>query len=181
MDLNIFDRKNSILQESNNNFVKNFIDELKDYLDKNISNLTQNKQNVTYAVSSEVNDKGEVFVTARNGTGAGQDVKLSELPAGTEFGTILRWQNGKYVIDENLTEKSISNWDKTRKEAEELVSQYKMEGVDYLVKNKLDDYVELVNQKTGLWFSTSDFYKEDFEKLEKGMILECKNGEYVVK
>ena len=55
-----------------------------------------------------------------------------------------------------------------------------MEGVEYLVKNKWDDYVELVNQQTGLWFSTSDFYKEDFDKLEKGMMLECRNNEYVI-
>ena len=177
MDLNIFDRKNNSLQDNSNGFVKSFINELKDYLDKNIFK----NQTLTYAVSSYPNNKGEVFVTARNGTGAGKDFKLSELPSGSQFGTILRWKNGKFVIDEKLSEESILRWERIRKETKELVSQYKMEGVDYLVKNKLDDYAELVNQKTGLWFSTSDFYKEDFDKLEKGMMLECKNGDYIIK
>ena len=90
LDLNIFDRKNNTLQDNSNNFVKSFINELKDYLDKNIFKNIQNNRNLTYAVASEPNDKGKVFVTARNGTGAGKDFKLSELPKSSQFGTILR-------------------------------------------------------------------------------------------
>jgi len=181
LDLNIFDRKNNALHGNSDNFVKSFINELKDYLDKNVFKNLQNNRNLTYAVASEPNDKGEVFVTVRNGTGAGKDFKLSELPNGSQFGTILRWKNGKFVMDEKLSQESISSWERVRRETKELVSQYKMEGVDYLITEKNREDVTLINQTTGLEFVSNDFWQEDFEKLEIGMTLTCKDGEYIIK
>lgn len=101
--------------------------------------------------------------------------------AGTTKGTILRQRYGKFVIDEELTKKSIDEKNKLQQKNKKLLAEYKTNGVDYLVTEIGDDYVMLKNQKTGLEFDSSDFKKEVFDELYEGAMLTCKYGEYVFK
>ena len=158
------------------NFINEFINELSDYLE----NFTKNK-NLTYCVTSDVNKDGKMYVVAQNGTGAGKNISLDELPSGTTKGTILRQKNGKFVIDEELTKKSIDEDNKVEFERKKLLAEYKTEGVDYLVTEVGDDYVMLKNQKTGLEFDSCDFKKDVFDEIYEGALLTCKHGEYILK
>lgn len=158
------------------NFINEFINELSDYLE----NFTKNK-NLTYCVTSDVNEDGKMYVVAQNGTGAGKNIPLDELPSGTTKGTILRQKNGKFVIDEELTKKSIDEDNKVEFERKKLLAEYKTEGVDYLVTEVGDDYVMLKNQKTGLEFDSCDFKKDVFDEIYEGALLTCKHGEYILK
>lgn len=47
---------------------------------------------------SEVDENGEVYVVAQNGTGAGKHFKLEEMPSGITESTILRERLGKDVF-----------------------------------------------------------------------------------
>jgi len=100
---------------------------------------------------------------------------------GTTKGTILRQKFGKFVIDEELTKKSIDEGNKIEYERQKLLAEYKTEGVDYLVTEIGDDYVMLKNQKTGLEFDSSDFKQEVFDALYEGTMLTCQSGEYILK
>lgn len=88
---------------------------------------------------------------------------------------------GKFVIDEELTKKSIDEDNRVEFEKKKLLAEYKTNGVDYLVTEIGDDYVMLKKQKTGLEFDSSDFKKEVFDGLYEGAMLTCKYGEYVFK
>jgi len=101
--------------------------------------------------------------------------------AGTTKGTILRQKYGKFVIDEELTKKSIEEDNEIEYERQKLLAEYKTEGVDYLVTEIGDDYVMLQNQTTGLEFDSSDFKQEVFNALYEGAILTCQDGKYVLK
>ncbi len=79
-----------------------------------------------------------------------------------------------------LTKKSIDEDNKVEFERKKLLAEYKTEGVDYLVTEIEDDYVMLKNQQTGLEFDSSDFKQDIFDSLYKGMMLTCKNGEYII-
>ena len=144
-------------------------------------NKALERNNKTYFVGSNINQKGEVFIAAQDGTGAGKHFKVEDLPKGIEYGTILRYRNGKFIIDKELTKVSLEEDRKAKEEVKRLVSQYKMEGTEYFVKQKLDEYVVLKNQDTGLEFSTSDFKEGDFERLYEGMTLQCKDSNYIIK
>ena len=100
---------------------------------------------------------------------------------GTTKGTILRQKFGKFVIDEELTKKSIDEDNRVEFERKKLLAEYKTNGVDYLVTEIDDDYVMLKNQKTGLEFESCDFKKDVFDALYEGAMLTCKYGEYVFK
>lgn len=158
------------------NFISEFINELSNYLD----NFSKNK-NLTYCVTSDVNKDGQMYIVAQNGTGAGKNFDIDKLPSGTTKGTILRQRYGKFVIDEELTKKSIDEKNKLEQSNKKLLAEYKTEGVDYLVTEIGDDYVMLKNQKTGLEFDSCDFNKDVFDAIYEGAILTCKHGKYVLK
>ena len=171
MNLDLFDKLND-RGKGNNNFIRNFIEELNKALERN---------NKTYCVASNVNPKGEIFIVAQDGTGAGRHFKIEELPKEIQYGSILRYKNGQFVIDRELTKVSLEEDRKANEEVRSLVSQYKMEGTEYIVEQKLDEYVVLKNQDTGFKFSTSDFEEGDFEKLYEGTTLQCKDSNYIIK
>lgn len=177
LDFN-FNNRNLSNEKSNSfsNFVSEFIGELSNYLE----NLTKNK-NTTYCVMSDVDKDGKMYVVVQNGTGAGKNFNLTELPSGVTKGMILRNKNGKFVIDEELTKKSIDEDNKVEFKRKKLLAEYKTEGVDYLVTEIGDDYVMLKNQNTGLEFDSCDFKKSVFDSIYEGAILTCKYGEYVFK
>ena len=175
MQLNFESNKRDLSNNTNNSFstfIDNFIKELSNYL-QNI--------NTTYCVMSDVDKNGQVYIVAQNGSGAGQSLNLEDLPSGTTRGTILRNKNGKFVIDENLSKKSIDDLNKLKQSNEKLRAEYKTEDVDYLVTELGDDYVMLKNQQTGLEFDSTDFSKDVFDSLYEGLILTCKNGKYTIK
>ena len=178
MQLNFESNKRDLTNNANNGFggfINEFLKELSNYLE----NFIQNK-NITYCVMSDVDKNGQVYLVAQNGSGAGQNLKIDDLPIGTKRGTILRNRNGKFVIDENLSKKSLDDLNKLNETNQRLQAEYKTENVDYLVTELGDDYVMLKNQQTGLEFDSTDFSKEVFDSLYEGLMLTCKNGEYVV-
>ncbi len=165
---NLFQKENSKLSS--------FIKDLTNY----INNYSKVKSE-TYCVMSDVDTNNSVYIVIQNGSGAGKHFNIADLPVGTTRGTILRIKNGKFIIDEDLTNKSIENLNFAKQKTNELKAEYKTEGVDYLVKEFADDYVVLQNLKTGLEFDVSDFKIDVFNRLYEGLILTCKNGEYIIK
>lgn len=79
MRLDIESNKRTLSNKANNSFstmISGFINELSNYLE----NFTKNK-NLTYCVTSDVNKDGKMYVVAQNGTGAGKNFSLDELPS----------------------------------------------------------------------------------------------------
>lgn len=194
MDIDDFSTREKKLEKVNdrksNNEIAEFTKELTKYLAmaggaciiaKGISEVFTKNKDLTYCVMSGVNENGEVYVVAQNGTGAGKHFKLEEMPSGITEGTILREGFGKFVIDEKATKKSIDELNIAEMKTQKLLKEYRTEGVDYLVTELGDDYVTLKNCKTGLEFPCSELGKEIFDVVHEGLMLTCRNGEYVVK
>ena len=110
--------------------------------------------------------------------------KKEDFPFEIDSNTVLRYKNGDLIIDEELTQEKTKRMQELEKSTKELVRQYKTDGVEYEVLAvehlDTDPSIRLKNTVTGLDFSTNDFYKEEFYKLQEGMILQCKNGEYIL-
>jgi len=178
------------VKKDNKNEIVEFTKELTKYLlaaggvglaVKGISEVYVKNKDLTYCVISGVDENGEVYVVAQNGTGTGKHFKLEEMPSGITEGTILRERFGKFVIDEKATKKSIDELNIAEMKTQKLLKEYRTEGVDYLVTELGDDYVTLKNCKTGLEFPCSELGKEIFDVVHEGLMLTCRNGEYVVK
>lgn len=77
LDFN-FNKKDLSNEKENgfSNFISEFINELSNYLE----NFNKVK-NLTYCVTSDVNEDGKMYVVAQNGTGAGKNFSLDELPS----------------------------------------------------------------------------------------------------
>lgn len=194
MNIDDFDtREKGLAQEKKNdknNEIAQFTKELTKYLTvaggigiaaKGILEIVAKNKDLTYCVISGVDENGEVYVVAQNGTGAGKHFKLEEMPSGITEGTILRERFGKFVIDEKATRKNIDILNIAEMKTQKLLKEYRTEGVDYLVTELGDDYVTLKNCSTGLEFPCSELGKEVFDIVHEGLMLTCKNGEYVVK
>lgn len=194
MDIDDFSNREKELEQVNDRKSKNeiaeFTKELTKYLlaaggvglvAKGVSEVFAKNKDLTYCVISGVDENGEVYVVAQNGTGAGKHFKLEEMPSGITEGTILRERFGKFVIDEKATKKSIDRLNIAEMKTLKLLREYKTEGVDYLVTELGDDYVTLKNCSTGLEFPCSELGKDVFDVIHEGVMLTCKNGEYIVK
>ena len=176
MSLNIFERVNEIVPQMDN-FINNFMKELKESL----QNSEFRTNNVTYNVMSNINERNEYHINKQQGVDNSMYISAKELPEGIGYGTVLRYKNGKFIIDEKLTQERMKELRDAVQYRDNILEQYKTEGADYLVKRVYEDQVELVNQKTGLWFTTNDFFKETLEQIDVGMMLKCENNEYVIK
>jgi len=182
LNLDIFNRLNE-KQDNKGNFIKNFIQELNDFLNKE-SNKDLEEYKVT--VASEPNINGNFYLTFSNNNKFIKDefVNVNDLPEGTQNHSILKYKNGKYTLDEEASKINIAEWQQIYEERANLLQQYKIDGVAYEVLAvehlDCDPSVRLKNTVTGLDFSTKDFYKEEFFKLQEGMILQCKDGNYIL-
>ena len=184
MNLDIFNRLNDV-GKGTNNFVKDFINELQNYLysDRKIYTVAGiTKDNDYYVVCHDAKNYNDKTV---NHPFSDKVISKDDkrLPIDVQFGTKMRNINGKFVIDEKLTKESIDGWNQAKIRRDDILRQEKEEGVDYLVKQKYQDGFELENQKTGYVFSVENFdtLLEKYDKIEENMMLTYKDGEYVLK
>ena len=174
MNLELFDKLNDIGRDTNN-FVKNFINELNNYL---------NKDNAVYNVASDLNRDNTYYIIKTGNNSWDKFISADELPQGISSGYRLRCNNGKFIIDEELTKERLASKAQTEKNVQEYLSKCRDENVDYFIKYKDEDGFDVENRQTGFIFSLSklnDLTKEQYETFEENMIINYKNGTYVVK
>lgn len=89
MNLNLFNNLGkNISSDSSNNFLENFINELKNYLNKNSNPMfTLDRFESDFAVLENRNTKEMT------------DIPISNIPSNAKEGDILKLSNGSYVID----------------------------------------------------------------------------------
>jgi hypothetical protein len=184
MDLNIFERFNNKL-DNKNNLAKNFINELRDFLEQRNKGIEVRVSEAQEYINH--NEKVEGYILYYNmGENRTRDefIKKEDMPLKIDSNSVLRYKNGKFTIDEELTKQNNEEKQRIDENTKKLLKQYKTEGVQYEVLAvehlESDPSIRLKNMETGFDFSTNDFYKEDIYKLQEGMILQCKDGEYVV-
>mgnify|MGYP004512144713 CR=1 FL=1 len=89
MSLDLFNNLGkSISSNSSNNFIENFINELKNYLNKN--------SNFMYTLDRF---EGNFAVLENRNTKEMTDIPISNIPSNAKEGDILKLSNGSYVID----------------------------------------------------------------------------------
>ena len=186
---------NKILEntkEKVDNVIQDYCNELSSYL-KNTDNknkIAENTLDLLKTFNNEINDKyyyivsGNEFFnvqTYENGKciSSGR-MHQSEFPDNTEIGTALRWKNGKFVIDKQLTDNLAKQEKEIDDSIENLYNSFKTEGTHYKVEEFEGDYITLINQDTGVSFSETDFSKELYDSLNYDTILKFENGRYVI-
>ena len=174
MNLNIFDRLNNNFNNKDS-FVKDFINELNNYL---------NKDNSIYNVASDLNTDNTYYIVKNGVNGWSRIISAEELPKGIKSGYRLRFKNGRYVVDEELTRQRLEKKTQTEKDVQEYLSKCRDENVDYFIKYKDEDGFDIENRQTGFIFSLSklnDLSEEQYETFKENMIINYRSGTYVIK
>lgn len=176
-------------KEKLNDGIQNFCNELSDYL-RDKEKLTEDTLDLLKTFNNEINDKyfyivsGEEFFsfqTYENGKWISSGtMHKSEFPENTEIGTALRWKNGEFVVDKELTEKLAKQEQEIDNSVKELYNSFRTEGTYYKVEELEGDYVTLINQDTGVSFGETTFSKEFYDRLSCGMMLKYEHGKYVI-
>lgn len=105
MNLDLF---NNISSNSSDNFLENFINELKNYLNKN--------SNPMYTLDRF---EGNFAILENRNTKEMTDIPISNIPSNAKEGDILKLSNGSYVVDYEET-RTVS--DKIREKMDNLKS-----------------------------------------------------------
>lgn len=109
MNLDLFNNLGkNISSNSPNNFLENFINELKNYLDKN--------SNPMFTLDRF---EGDFAVLENRNTKQLTDIPISNIPSNAKEGDILKLSNGSYVVDYEET-RAVS--DKIREKMDNLKS-----------------------------------------------------------
>lgn len=89
MNLDLFNNLGkNISSDSSNNFLENFINELKNYLNKN--------SNPMYTLDRF---EGNFAVLENRNTKEMTDIPISNIPSNAKEGDILKLSNGSYIVD----------------------------------------------------------------------------------
>lgn len=107
----------------------------------------------------------------------------NELPKGAHIDAIMRYENGKYVLDNEsykyikseVTNKANELIDKQNKELE----SYKVENEIYYVIDTTSNSVYLTRRGDKKVFEEPNISKEIIQSVSNGHILRCVDGEYV--
>lgn len=172
--------------------IQSFCNELSNFLnntdDKNT--VAENILDSLKTFNNEINDKyyyivnGEEFFsvqTYENGEWISSGrMHKSEFPENTKIGTALRWKNGEFIIDEQLTKNLAKQEKEIDVSIENLYNSFRAEGTYYKVEELEGDYITLINQDTGVSFSETEFSKELYDSINYGVMLKFENGEYVI-
>ena len=109
MNLDLFNNLGkNISSDSANNFLENFINQLKSYLDKN--------SNPMYTLDRF---EGNFAVLENRTTKEMTDIPISNIPSNAKEGDILKLSNGSYIVDYEET-RTVS--DKIREKMDNLKS-----------------------------------------------------------
>lgn len=179
-------------KEKIDNGIQNFCNELSSFLNNtdNKNTVAENVLDSLKTFNNVINDKyyyivsGEEFFnvkTYENGKWISSGtMHKSEFPANTEIGNALRWKNGEFVIDKQLTKNLAKQEKEIDVSIENLYNTFRTEGTYYKVEELEGDYITLINQDTGVSFSETNFSKELYDSLDYGKMLKFKNGKYVI-
>lgn len=186
---------NNILEntkEKIDNGMQNFCNELSSFLNNtyNKNTVAENVLDSLKTFNNVINDKyyyivsGDEFFsvqTYENGKWISSGtMHKSEFPANTEIGSVLRWKNGEFVIDKQLTKNLAKQEKEIDVSIENLYNTFRTEGTYYKVEELEGDYITLINQDTGVSFSETKFSKELYDIVSYGTMLKFENGEYVI-
>lgn len=172
--------------------IQNFCNELSSFLNNtdNKNTIAENVLDSLKTFNNVINDKyyyivsGEEFFnvkTYENGKWISSGtMHKSEFPDNTEIGTALRWKNGEFVIDKQLTENLVKQEKEIDVSIENLYNTFRTEGTYYKVEELEGDYITLINQDTGVSFSETNFSKELYDSVDYGTMLKFENGKYVI-
>jgi len=183
LNLNIFDRLNNNLNDRGS-FVKDFIKELNNHLEEKQKGIVVA---VTKASTGLGDEKvhGYILNYHDNARKMQSEFKRAEeLPEGIGSGYRLRFKNGKYTIDEELTRQRLEEKAQTDRNVKEYWSKCRDENADYFIKYKDEDGFDVENKETGFSFSLSrwnDLSEEEYHAFQENMTINYKSGTYVVK
>ena len=172
--------------------IQSFCNELSNFLNNtdNKNTVAENVLDSLKTFNNVINDKyyyivsGEEFFnvkTYENGEWISSGtMHKSEFPDNTKIGTALRWKNGEFMIDKQLTENLAKQEKEIDMSIENLYNSFRKEGTYYKVEELEGDYITLINQDTGVSFSETEFSKELYDSINYGVMLKFENGEYVI-
>ena len=134
------------------------------------------EDNNTYGIVSHKNGESNLEICA----------KESQLPKGAGVDSVLRVENGKFVLDENATkelqEELTEMINKLLEEQANRLESQRVEGHIYSFVEKYGDIVELIDETnyTGECFEEIDFPSEIANKANQGDMFKYINGEYQI-
>lgn len=177
------DKEKNELQCKNNSISKNeileFTKELAKYLAvaggvgivaKSISEILKRDDEITYNVLSKVKGNDYTLLSYNDNGIKVLKVQNSDLPKNANSRSAFKVKDGEFIIDEKMTRKNEKEWEREQKKVNE------KEGNIYIIEEIADDYVYVMDVKTGKYFESETigynlartFCEGDFVTIEDG-------------
>jgi len=183
---NINDDKLSLIEkiEQNNKLITEFRDKIKLARFK-ILNEYAKKTGEMYFIYSKT-DTYNLSVCKEGKSHEIIKVDIKKIPVNADVDSVLRINNGKYILDEQATkyikERTINIIEKILKEQAEYLAEKRIEGHIYEVTEKGTDRVWLYdkNADCGEIIEEIEFPLELLDKIEETDTVKYENGKYVI-
>ncbi len=137
---------------------------------KGISNKIHRDNEITYNVLSRIKGNDYTLLSYEDDGIKVLKVANSKLPENTNSRTVLKVRDGEFIINEKATKQNEKEWIKAQKNVNE------KDGNIYIIEEIADDYVYVMDVKTGEYFESETigrnlaktFQEGDFIKIEDG-------------
>ena len=137
---------------------------------KGISNIINRDNEITYNVLSRIKGNDYTLLSYEDDGIKVLKVANSKLPENTNSRTVLKVRDGEFIINEKATKQNEKEWIKAQKNVNE------KDGNIYIIEEIADDYVYVMDIKTGEYFESETigrnlaktFQEGDFVKIEDG-------------
>lgn len=162
-------------KEKIDNGIQNFCNELSSFLNNtdNKNTVAENVLDSLKTFNNSINDKyyyivsGDEFFsvqTYENGKWMSSGtMHKSEFPINTEIGTALRWKNGEFIIDKQLTEKLAKQEKEIDLSIENLYNSFRTEGTYY--KAETIRFGTILREKDGKFIVDEELTEKSLEKI----------------
>ncbi len=146
------------------------------------------KENATlYYVNNQLENGKYRIEKYSNNKRENLQIEKEELPSDIEINTVMQMKDGKYQIDQELTEKIAQDIKKCTKqildEQDKKLEEYRQEGHSYKITENRNNRVFIwdITTMPSIEIEAVDFPKELKEKVTEGTIVIYKNGKYEMK
>ena len=167
----------------NSKSTKNLTHKRNDLLEEYAKKLENDEKLYYVSYKNDFKNTYQILEFDENGKSNSFFLSRDELPENIEIDKVLRKDNDKYIIDNNITESLITQLEDYAKEIansqNNILNQNRKENALYQVVDHSLNGVYLQNVENKVIFEETNIPKELKEKLGNDYILRYKNGEYV--
>ena len=141
---------------------------------KGISNIINRDNEITYNVLSRMKGNDYTLLSYEDDGIKVLKVENSKLPENTNSRTVLKVRDGEFIINEKATKQNEKEWIKAQKNVNE------KDGNIYIIEGIADDYVYVMDVKTGEYFESETIGRNLAKTFQEGDSVKIEDGKSIL-